>query len=283
MKKSKKVWIIIAAILIAVGTALSLAVFAVNGFDINAFDTEKKIQLEYEFSEAVNSVAVDLSSVDVCIKKSENGTVKVKYEGRESTKVNVEVKDGALKVTEETKRKKWYEHIEFSFMPQRVTVYIPDGLSFAISTKSGNIEINGASAADIAVSAQSGDISLKSFDALALSVSSSSGNFKADGCRFTSGSAITTSSGDISLKQCDFSGPVMIKALSGDTEVKKTALYGGADITASSGNVKVTASNTLKYEVSTSSGNKKIKKSAEGSPVCKIKTKSGDVFADFVG
>lgn len=241
MFKHYKVWFSIAGIFIAVGILLCTAMFAVNGFDFSAFNTDaERVKKEYLIPrESAVNLTIDTRDNDIILKKTTGSEIKVTcYESEELVYDILNAKpDKNLKIAEKDNRK-WYQMIDVSFSIQEtpLTVEIPDKdwQSIKITTSSGDINVSDFS--DLfkySINTSSGDIIISDMNAANMNIKSSSG--------------------DICIKDSYIMSLLGIETASGETKLSKVGTN-NIEINSNSGDVELYKTDAVEYKVETSSG-----------------------------
>ena len=264
MFKHYKVWFSIAGIFIAVGILLCTAMFAVNGFDFSAFNTDaERVKKEYLIPrESAVNLTIDTRDNDIILKKTTGSEIKVTcYESEELVYDILNAKpDKNLKIAEKDNRK-WYQMIDVSFSIQEtpLTVEIPDKdwQSIKITTSSGDINVSDFS--DLfkySINTSSGDIIISDMNAANMNIKSSSG--------------------DICIKDSYIMSLLGIETASGETKLSKVGTN-NIEINSNSGDVELYKTDAVEYKVETSSGDISGKLRDDADYKFKVESLSGDI------
>lgn len=264
MFKHYKVWFSIAGIFIAVGILLCTAMFAVNGFDFSAFNTDaERVKKEYLIPrESAVNLTIDTRDNDIILKKTTGSEIKVTcYESEELVYDILNAKpDKNLKIAEKDNRK-WYQMIDVSFSIQEtpLTVEIPDKdwQSIKITTSSGDINVSDFS--DLfkySINTSSGDIIISDMNAANMNIKSSSG--------------------DICIKDSYIMSLLGIETASGETKLSKVDTN-NIEINSNSGDVELYKTDAVEYKVETSSGDISGKLRDDADYKFKVESLSGDI------
>lgn len=142
MKKSTKVWLIIATSLVLLGAILFGSVMTMLKWDFTKLSTSKYETNEHAITESFSAIAIDTNTADVELVPAEDGKCTVVCYELTKVKHSVTVKDGTLSIAVVDTRN-WYEHIGIQFGTPKVTVYLPAGQYGALSVKghTGDVEI----------------------------------------------------------------------------------------------------------------------------------------------
>ena len=264
MFKHYKIWFSIAGIFIAVGILLCTAMFAVNGFDFSAFNTDaERVKKEYLIPrESAVNLTIDTRDNDIILKKTTGSEIKVTcYESEELVYDILNAKpDKNLKIAEKDNRK-WYQMIDVSFSIQEtpLTVEIPDKdwQSIKITTSSGDINVSDFS--DLfkySINTSSGDIIISDMNAANMNIKSSSG--------------------DICIKDSYIMSLLGIETASGETKLSKVGTN-NIEINSNSGDVELYKTDAVEYKVETSSGDISGKLRDDADYKFKVESLSGDI------
>lgn len=315
MKKSKKIAIIIAVIMIFAGFSLGISATVMMGFDMQELNTLAFETNSYSVEEAFTNISVDGAECNVSLFKSEDGICKVVcYEG---DKINhtVEVKDGTLSITRQDNRQ-WYEHIGVYWGNMDIEIYLPESEYDALYVKtlsgdivipeafhfgdtevqstSGNVDCTASVSGNLSVKTVSGEVYVSGTDSKKVSVQSTSGDITVENVNsetefnveavsgdvdladVTCQSMIAeTSSGDIGLKDLVSQEEIHIESVSGDVELYQCDAE-NLWIKTSSGNVSGSLLTEKIFFTNTSSGDVDVPHSSSGGK-CEITTTSGDI------
>ena len=257
MKKSKKA-LIIALILILIGTAIAAVVFAVGGSEI--------ILSKSEFSKTTTVITEKFSKVEIAeeggdvllLPSADEKCSVVSYDG-ELVSHSIKNADGVLKI-ERTDGRRWYEKILPARNDNGIILYLPaaDIESVEITTSSGDIKVGAFNAKPdlLYCESSSGDIDLNAVTADYCLISTSSGDISADNSDISIMHAAATSgdmdfesicisldifanssSGDIELENVTVERDLIVETTSGDIELENVTVNGKRNIKTSSGDV----------------------------------------------
>lgn len=116
MKKTTKVWLMIATSLILVGCILA-KLFMVK------YETTT-----YEVSKDFSDISISTDTADIIFALSDDGTCKVECYEEENAKHSVTVENDVLIVKT---NKSWYDYIGYSFGWSKITIYLTEMLEVA--------------------------------------------------------------------------------------------------------------------------------------------------------
>ena len=143
MKKSVKVWLIVAASLVLFGVLLFGGVMMSLNWDFLNLTTYKYETNEYAIAGEFKEIAINVDTADVEFLLSENGERRVVCYEYVNEKHTVTVENGILFISN-IDNKKWYEHIHIGIhkSPQ-IKVYLPEGEygSLNVAASTGKLEL----------------------------------------------------------------------------------------------------------------------------------------------
>lgn len=142
MSRKTKVWLILAALLIVIGSFLFVGVMTVLNWDFTKLSTSKFETNEFIISEKYHDISISTKTADILFLYSESTETKVVCYEQMNMKHTVSVKDGVLEIHVEDTRK-WYEYIGISFLTPKITVYVPQGAygDLTVHSATGNVEV----------------------------------------------------------------------------------------------------------------------------------------------
>ena len=278
MRTEKKVVIIVAAALMAIGAAMMTvsAVSARNDFTQLVKTSESEVKT-YDITEDFNNIEINVGMNDIIIQRSEDNAAHFTCAETEKITYNVNVKNNTL-VIKEKQNKSLVDLISFNNSPSNVLALPKDTYeSVTGSLGSGDITMDDTFSFDeLSLKVGSGDINVnkvlckENFD-----VHTSSGRITATDV--TSGGAFEakTGSGRIELTNC-LGLAVELKTGSGRITLDNcdgTSL----NISTGSGDIRGTLRTGKSFTAKAGSGDVVVPASIEGNGTCKIKTGSGDI------
>ena len=138
-----KIWLIVAACLVALGLILFSVAMTLNHWDFKTFGTVKYVNNTHEVVDDFQSIAVTTNTADVSFVLTEDGSCRVECYEEEKCAHTVSVQDGTLTITISDERA-WYHHIGiFSWDAPTLIIFLPqaeyDTLTLKAST--GDISI----------------------------------------------------------------------------------------------------------------------------------------------
>ncbi len=274
MRKSVKVFIIIASSLVGMGILFLSLSIAMGGTELifKAKSNGDYNVLSATFDE-VEALEISDVSNDVRIVKSENNEVKVTYAMSENFGYYLKQIDGTLYIEYDDFRE-WYEFIGiFSLRSQELVVELPEKTLEKLSVKttsgsikateilseettlkstSGNIE-TGGNVGELTASVVSGNIKITA-DTVAkdVNISTTSGNISFYGIT-ANDTKLGVTSGDIYLNNASLNS-VETDTMSGDVEFKDVICSGNMDIKTTSGEIELVLVDADNYDLVSTSG-----------------------------
>ncbi|MBR4881862.1 MAG: DUF4097 family beta strand repeat protein [Clostridia bacterium] len=301
MKKSTKVWLVIAVLCIVIGAVMFTVALSMEGFDFMELTT-KKIEINnYKVGDTVDKIYIDTDAADIDFYTYRESEIRVECTETDKIKYDVCVEDSTLKIEVKDDRK-WYDYIGFNFTRMLIKVYLPGGVEYSsvvINTTTGDVNVPEQIYTDtLDVKVTTGDIKCYA--------------------RINESLKLKTTTGDIELKNTDCNGDVEVKVstgkmimtdincrsitcsgTTGDVEMKNVTaaekltlnrttgdiLLEGVDaneldITATTGYIKGTLLTEKDFIAKTTTGKIEVPKTAGGK--CKLSTTTGDIIIDIV-
>ena len=315
MKKSTKIWLIIALVLIVSGWMIGFLCLKSVGYDWNAFRlNDRMIEKSQGIDPEFLDLDIEIHSADLKIMATDDAAASITTKLENGTTFSCNVENGELIIRSEPDvNKEWFERM-WCTEEESITLYLPnkvygslciqnqsadivmqDQLTWneaQIETVSGDIETHANVLQSTVLNTTSGNAQL-SGNYGNLSVTTNSGDVSCQTC--TCGPlSVLTNSGEISLNKCT-SDNIVIISDSGDLFLMNTNSKDGIRVSAKSADVFVSycsagsmkidtfsgdvlgvTDQDWKYTVQTSSGSVLTPQSAGDRP-CIVTTNSGDV------
>ena len=197
MKKTTKIWLILASVLVVSGLALSMAVLEAVQWDFSALSTQPHEESSHEICEDFSSISIEGDTVDVFFVPAPDGACRVTCLKPATEKFTASVEGDTL-VIETTDERAWYHNIGIFFGETAMTVYLPHTEYGALSiegdssdivipeefffesinimTDTGDVKNYASAAQTIAVQTDTGDILMEKVSAAAVDCSVSTGD-----------------------------------------------------------------------------------------------------------
>lgn len=216
----KKAFIIIAIILVVLGSAIFFAAFASAGFDFKNLETSKLQTKTYPVTEDFQNIRIDEDTADIVFALSEDGTCSIECRESEKTTRTVTVENGTLTIIS-TERIGWKNLFSLSFENESVTVYLPKDAyeTLAIETHTGDVDLPEAfHFGSIAITGSTGDVRCAASATDGITIRLSTGDITLSGVSAAAiDCAVTT--GDIRFESVSCAGDVQVKVSTGRTAI----------------------------------------------------------------
>ena len=317
MKKSTKIWLIAAVLLIVVGALILCCVGAGTKGDLGVLSNKKYETNRHAIEEEFKDIVVKTNTADVEILPSEGGAVEVVCVEESKVKHTVSVKDGALTV-EVVDTRKWYDHIGiFGMKAPKITVYIPageygtlavkastgdvrmgeplrfDGVDIKVST--GDIESLASCKGTMKLDTNTGDVKVKNVSVAMLDIWSGTGKISIENVTCEGEISASATTGDVNIADTACAR-FKSDANAGDIIMKNVVAAGEFSVTRSTGDVRFEACDAAEITVTTGTGDVKgsltsekifIARSGSGKVKvpettaggkCKVKTTTGNII-----
>ncbi len=283
MRKTTKIWLVTAAVLVVVGCMVLGGVMAVLGWDFVKLSTNKYDTNKHEIEEDFNAISINTDTVDITFLPSEDIKCSVVCYEQKNVTHSVAVKENML-VIETVDSRKWYEHIGINFGTPQITVYLPEKeyTSLSIKESTGDIEITEAfQFEDVAISLSTGNITVS--DVLCagdvnLHVSTGKATLTNVECKNLISSGST---GDIFLNHVIATEKFSIKRSTGDIR------FDGSDaaeisVETSTGDITGTLLSEKVFIAQTDTGKIRVPKTVTGGR-CELITDTGNIKIKYAG
>jgi len=243
MRTRTKVWLIIAASLVLIGSILFVHVMTTLQWDFMKLATVEYETNIYEISETFDDISVNTGTADIAFMLSDDGICRVECHEEANAKHSVTVEDGTLAV-ELTDKKSAYNfnvYIGLNFGSPKITVYLPkteyDDVTIRVST--GKTYLTDIVCKNVILSGSTGDIYLNNVIAEEkFSVERSTGDVKFDGSDAAE-IFVSTDTGDVTGSL--LSGKEFITQTdTGVMDVPKTVDGGRCEIVTDTGDIRIT-------------------------------------------
>ncbi|MBQ4327284.1 MAG: DUF4097 family beta strand repeat protein [Clostridia bacterium] len=296
MKKSTKIWLIVATILSLAGLLMFAVTMAAGGWDFSRLNSVKFVSNTHCITEDFTNIYIDTDTADVSLVRSENDECKVVLREALNEKHTVTTEDGTLKISIKDNRK-WYEHITFfSFSLPKITIYLPENVYGALTVKQDTGDITLPSAftfESVDLSGSTGDARLSSTVTGPVRIERSTGDVEVQSTK-VSALALITSTGDVDVTSVDCDGKIYVSVSTGDVEMENVScetltstgstgeitlenvtVSGQINIKRSTGDVEFEHSDAAEIYVITDTGD--VRGSLKTSKIFFTETDTGDV------
>lgn len=319
MKKSKKICLIAAALLVVTGIIISVVIMTICDWDFSRLSTVEYETNTYEVDEDFKNLSISTSTPDIVFEPSDDEKCRIVCYEQKNLKHSVDVREETLEINE-TDTRKWYEFIGIGLGNTKITIYLPqaeyDSLlikentgdidipedfefeNIDISADTGDVRCGSSVSGAIEIKLSTGNITLKDMTAneLELSVSTGKVDLSSITCKADISIGTTTgraslsdvacknitsdgSTGDISLKNVISDESITIKRSTGDVEFDSCDAA-ELSIETSTGDVTGTLLSEKVFITHSSTGSVDVPKTVTGGR-CEITTSTGDVMVSI--
>ena len=299
MKKSVKIALILALILILVGGLLFVGASTEAHWDFESLKLESFEMNKYSPQQPIKSIVVETDTARVFLQPSQDGAVQVKCYEHMRAKHMVSAEGETLSIQLQDTRK-WYDHIGISLQTPEITIYLPkeEYDTLAVRTTTGNTTINkdlefqkieihqstggvrcDASATEqMKIRTRTGEIYLKDSKVGALELEVSTGDVTLENIRCNTLES-KGSTGDVTLKNTVADGLLSVKRSTGRVRLWDSD---AAEIfvKTETGDVRGTLLTEKIFFAKTDTGSVRVPESMQGGK-CKIITDTGDIDMEY--
>lgn len=261
MSKAAKVWLILAAVLVILGTVMFTVSMSAANWNFRDLGTQKFVTETYQITEEFGEfgkISIQAVTADITVKPSTDGKCSVATKLGKNVNLSIEVQNGVLTINA-TDTGKWYEHIGMGFGDSYITVYLPadsyetiniksitgdteisGGIGFkhiGIATETGEVSNYASATGSVILKATTGKIKAKNISSAVLDVSATTGNIEISG--FSGGDIradISTGKIELSDIRCK---NLRSKGTTGKIELEDVIASGNINIERSTGDVEL--------------------------------------------
>ncbi|MBQ3792343.1 MAG: DUF4097 family beta strand repeat protein, partial [Clostridia bacterium] len=217
----KKILIIVAAVLIAVGGVLFTVSLARSGFNFSKLSSVETETNTYTAEGDFQKISIRTSLSDIVLKKAEDGKLSVLCTETEKTRHTVSVEDGTLTIAQ-TDARAWTDHLVLFSRALSVTVFLPGEVYDSLTVRCGTGDIvvpESFCFGDVDISSTTGDVRFSS---------SVSGKLKIE---TTTGSVVTN---DLAA------GEMELSVSTGNIEASSVICFGNVSLRVGTGKARLT-------------------------------------------
>lgn len=215
---AKRIFLIVAAVLIVAGLALFVVTMAVNGWDFSLLRYAKRETVTHEVQGDFSAIRIDADCTNIHLAPSEDGVCRVVCEETKKETYAAAVSGDTLTIRKNDDRS-WYEHFDFS-RSAALTLYLPKAAFAALEIRgsSGDVEIpSGFAFTDISIAVSTGDVKC-SARSESLAISASTGGVTVAGV--SAGSiTIFVSTGKVTVSDVTCVRDLSVSVSTGKTEL----------------------------------------------------------------
>ncbi len=317
MKRSTKIWLIVAAVLVLAGGLAFTAALAISHWDFASFSTVKYETKTYEINDSFRNISIVSDTEDIVFAPSSDGKCTVTFVEQDNARHSASVENGTLLIEKiETEP----QFILFSTQPTSITLHLPMGEyeTLRISEHTGKIELPGdfifgnmdidVTTGDVSCAASSsgvlriktdtGDIKITGVAAGEMDLSVTTGRVEAEyvRCAGNMGIKVTTGktrladvacgnfssegdTGDITLEKVAVADMLTIKRTTGDVQFQECDAM-ELQITTDTGDVTGTLLSEKVFITKSDTGRINVPETVTGGK-CKITTDTGNIRIDI--
>ena len=297
MKKSTRIWLIVAAVLLLTGGMLFAGTMAVAGFDFSSLSTQSYTRTVWEIREDFHSITVETDTMDVTVAPSQDGICRLEWYDEESLDFHsAELVDGVLTIIRKDDRP-WTERIGITYGESpRLTVYLPkasyEALEMNVTT--GDVQVPGGFAFEAAkIRGTTADVVWGADVSGDLTVLLTTGDTELKSCTLGSGNLYATTGNkelaDVTCGELNVKGDTgslemtrVIAERSIRAEVTTGAILmngvdaGELDLKTTTGSVTGTLLSPKIFLTEVTTGKIRVPHTTDGG-ICNIRTTTGDI------
>jgi len=319
MNRSNTILLIIAVLLILIGSIIFVGALFGSGWDFSILSQENFETKTIDVNDKFGSISINADEADVIFTPSSDGACRAVFYKSEDVECSASVQNGTLVIKLIDKRK-WYEHIGIYHESPKITlylpqdkyssvsvkcttsdVYIPGDFSFdnaTISVTTGDVRFEASASGSIKIHGTTGSVRLQDISAGTLDISVSTGMVTltnvncAENIRIkvTTGKTEITdiacqsffsdgSTGDITMKSLIASNKISIERSTGDVRFDKCDAA-EISVDTDTGDVRGSLLSDKIFFVETDTGKVRVPRSETGGR-CEIETDTGNVTIEI--
>ena len=275
MKKSLKISLITAGVLVFLGIALIIVAAVLTGGDLSKLGAAKYVTSVFDIDGEFDNISVNTGTANIKFVLSYENKCVVECFEEETRPHSVFVQDGTLKIKMEDNRK-WYQIFVLDFQKPTLTISLPDDeySALTINEDTGDIEIPRSFIFEsIDIKSSTGNVKCDAYSRSSMSIVTSTGDISVDGL-VARNINLTVSTGNIKVFQTTVCEDISINVSTGKTVIEsvdcRNLITGG-----STGNIDVINVHADIFDIERSTGDVTFKGS--DAKQLKVKTSTGDV------
>jgi DUF4097 and DUF4098 domain-containing protein YvlB len=295
MKRSTRVYLILAAVLLVLGLVLGAVGYVLGAVDdIRAGTNADAQQTAFSRSpDSLQEIQLELSSDDIIILPSKDDNLHISYpsDGNYAydTEADTVTGQNTLVFYQLPDQGAFLSHFSFHFLQNTgtITIQLPEGYSGNItcSVTSGHISAEGVSLGKVQFSTSSGDVELTDCRVSgSLTCETTSGDVELENLQLHGATVLETVSGEIELEDCDLPDTLSLSSTSGEIDLDSTAVSGDLTADSISGDISLLLSGSPKHrfaDISTVSGDiSTFGGDPNGQSSISASTTSGDIYIE---
>ena len=280
MSKSNKILLIVAILLILIGSVIFVGALFGSNWDFTNLSQEEYETITTNINEGFTNILIHTDEAEVIFAPSNDGTCKVVFYKSENIEHSASVHNGAL-VIKLIDERKWYEHIGIYHVSPKITLYLPNTEYSKVSVEctTGGVNIQDISADSLNISVSTGDVKLtdvKCNGDIRINVSTGRATVTNVTCQsfFSIGDT-----GDLTMKNVIASGKISIERGTGDVRFDNCDAA-EISVETDTGDVRGSLLSDKIFLIETDTGKVRVPKSDVGGR-CEIETDTGDVIIEI--
>lgn len=281
MRKTTKIWLVMAASLVVIGLIMFAAVMSIYKWDFAKLSTGKYETNTYEINEEFNNLSINTDTADIIFALSDEGKCRVECYEEEKAKHSVAVQEDTL-VINMIDEKSWYDYIGINFGSSKITVYLPKAeyTSLFLNESTGDVEIpKNFQFEGVDISLSTGAVSFFASASKLIKIKINTGNIRVENA--SAGELdLSASTGGITASNVICGGEVNINVSTGKTKLNNIECK---NLTSSGDTGDISLNNVIateKFSIERSTGDVRF----DGSDAAEIlvETNTGDVTGTFL-
>lgn len=322
MKKSTKIWLIVAALLFVIGVMIFVGVMNMIKWNFSKLSNVKYETKTYNVEEDFTDICISTNTADVTFKKSENGKCYVECDETKKLHYSVEVRGNSLEIKLIDTRR-WYNYISiFDDGANKVTLYLtesqyntvkvsnntglvtlPDNFKFSnidVNTSTGHIKCYASVTGDIKLHATTGHIFVSDITANNIDLKVSTGDIHLSNVSAANNIYVNVSTGDtlfenVSCEKLTSEGSTgwfsaINLTVNGKLDMERTTgdikidslSAGEVDIEVDTGKVTLSLTKEMTVYAESDTGKVDIPREIRGGR-CEIETDTGNIKVTYIG
>ena len=224
MGKNMKIWLIIAASLVILGSIVFGGVMSMQKWDFKKLSTTKYETNRYDIQEDYKDIRITADTSDITFTPSENSKTAIICYEQTDMKHSVSVKDGVLTISVNDTRK-WYSYLSIHFSTPKITVCLPSDQygSLFVKEDTGDITLpKDFSFENVDISTSTGNVTSSACARDNIIIETSTGSIRAENVTAKT-LTLSASTGKITVSNADVEGEVATKVSTGKVKLTDVA------------------------------------------------------------
>lgn len=263
MKQTRKILLIISAVLISLGVLMCGVSFTASGFNLETIGVTNMKVMEQSFAPDFSVIEIDAELCALEFSQSRDDDIHISYHIRQRDKekrsIEIEPSQGRLVISEKLELK-WYDYIRiFGIGGAKLCIELPQGMNTEISASTDN-----------------GSVSLENLSTSGgVKIETSNGKFEIKNVKTGGNLDLKTSNSVIEAEQAEISGGFTAQSSNGKIELKSVKAGGSCEARTSNARVAFENVKVGESEIVTSNG--KVELEAVSAESMSIKTSNGKI------